>query len=150
MSKQSITGDNMKNLIISLALLLALDTTGFTCTCMPSKNATRELEQSAAVFSGKVLAVKGTEQESGFYANVEVVLEVQRSWKGIEEKTVSVFTSSQSSACGYGFKKGEAYLVYASKTTEGRLTTSICSRTRRIKEADADLKELGDGKEVSG
>jgi len=149
-SEEWIIGGIMKNFILSLALLLALDTTGFTCTCVPPKNATRELEQSAAVFSGKVLAVKGTEQESGFYANVEVVLEVQRSWKGIEEKTVSVFTSSQSSACGYGFKKGEAYLVYASKTTEGRLTTSICSRTRRIKEADADLKELGDGKEVSG
>ena len=139
----------MKNLIISLALLLALDTTGFTCTCMPFKNASKELEQSAAVFSGKVLAVKGNEQQGGFYTSVEVVLEVDRSWKGIEEKTVSVFTSSQSSACGYGFKKGEEYLVYASKTTEGRLTTSICTRTRRIKEADDDLKELGEGKEVS-
>ena len=139
----------MKNLILSLALLLALDTTGFTCTCMPLKNVSKELEQSAAVFTGKVLAINGNEQESRFYANVEVVLEVERCWKGIEEKTISVFTSSQSSACGYGFKKGEAYLVYASKTTEGRLTTSICSRTRGIKEADDDLKELGEGKEMS-
>jgi hypothetical protein len=80
---------------------------------------------------------------------VEAVFEVERTWKGVEKNTISVSTSSQSSACGYGFKKGEAYLVYASKDGEGRLITSICSRTRRMKEAGEDLKEIGEGKEVA-
>ena len=74
---------------------------------------------------------------------MEVIFEVKKAWKGVNEKTISIFTSSQSAACGYGFKTGHTYLVYAHGNDEGRLATSICSRTRRLKDAREDLEELG-------
>lgn len=139
----------MKSFILTIVALLLLDSSAFACTCLPSENATKELGQSAAVFSGKVLEVRRNQQETGVFTRVEAVFEVERVWKGDEKRAISVFTSSQSSACGYGFKKGEAYLVYAGRDSKGGLITSICSRTRRMKEAGDDLKELGEGKEVA-
>lgn len=139
----------MKSLVLIIVALRLLHTTSFACTCLPSENATKELGISAAVFSGKVLEVRRNQQETGVFTRVEAVIEVERIWKGVEKRTISVFTSNQSSACGYGFKKGESYLVYASKDAEGRLITSICSRTRRMKDAGDDLKELGEGKAVA-
>ena len=139
----------MKNVLSIIVVLLFLDSTPFGCTCLPSENAREELGRVAAVWSGKVIEVKRHEQERNVFMSVEAVIEVDRVWKGVEKRTVSVFTSSESSACGYGFQKGEAYLVYASKNTEGRLITSICSRTRILKAAQDDLKELGEGKAVA-
>jgi hypothetical protein len=138
----------MNKYLLAIAALLAFDTAGFACTCLPYENPAKELEQSAAVFSGKVLDVRRSPKGAGLFTRVEAVFEVERAWKGVGERTISVFTSSQSSACGYGFKKGEAYLVYGSKDGEGRLITSICSRTRRLKDAGDDVKELGEGRAV--
>jgi hypothetical protein len=104
------------------------------------------LERSAAVFSGRVIEIRRHEKASDLFGQVEVVLKVDRSWKGGAERIVSVFTSSQSSACGYGFKKGRAYLIYAQKDRQDRLSTSICSRTKRLKDSRRDLAELGQGK----
>jgi hypothetical protein len=42
--------------------------------------------------------------------------------------------------CGYAFKLGQRYLVYAYREEgDKRLSTSICTRTRLIKEADDDF-----------
>ena len=123
---------------------------GFACTCAPSKGPTEELELAAAVFSGKVVGIKRHKQAEDIFARVEVVLRVERVWKGVEGATVSVFTSPHSAACGYDFKGGRTYLVYAHKNAEGRLSTGICGRTRRLKDAGEDLKELGAGREVAG
>ncbi|HWP42272.1 MAG TPA: hypothetical protein VNO14_03480 [Blastocatellia bacterium] len=140
----------MKCFLLTSVFLLFIHSSGLACTCLPAKNATEEIGRSAAVFSGKVIEIRRDEGAKDLFATVEAVFEVERAWKGIEKKTVSVFTSSQSSACGYGFKRGESYLVYASEGREGRLITSICSRTRLLKDANDDLKELGEGKEISG
>jgi hypothetical protein len=138
----------MKKLLLIIGLLFLIDSSGFACTCIPPKSPSKELEQSAAVFSGKVIEIRISEEETDIFAQVEAVLEVERAWKGVDKKTVSVLTSSHSSACGYGFKKGERYLVYAGGNRDEKLITSICSRTRRMNEAGDDLRELGEGKEI--
>jgi hypothetical protein len=38
---------------------------------------------------------------------------------GIEASTVSVVTAGGGAACGYGFKQGERYLVYATRVADG-------------------------------
>jgi hypothetical protein len=73
---------------------------------------------------------------------------VDRAWKGVNKGTARVFTSSQSAACGYRFSKGHTYLVYASGNSRGRLSTNICSRTKRLKDAREDLDQLGAGKKL--
>ena len=50
-----------------------------------------------------------------------------------------MLTAGSGPACGYGFKPGERYLVYANrKGTE--LVTGICSRTRPLADATEDLE----------
>jgi len=138
----------MKSQVFSLLLIASLTfgaEAGLACTCAPPKSPARELERSTAVFSGKVLEVKRHKRTGDIFGGVEAVFRVERAWKGVESRTVSVFTSAQSAACGYGFKEGSSYLVYAHGNAESKLSTSICSRTRRLKDAREDLDELGAG-----
>ena len=143
----------MRTLMLRLLLAASLAfgaEAGLACTCVPPKGPAEELQLAAAVFSGKVVEVRKHRQSEDIFAGVEAVLRVERAWKGVEEATVSVFTSSHSAACGYSFKEGRTYLVYAYKNAEGRLSTGICGRTRRLKDAGEDLKELGAGREIAG
>ena len=147
----------MKTLVLNLLLVASLAFSlafgaeaGLACTCVPSKRPAEELELASAVFSGKVVEVRKHRQSEDIFTRVEAVLRVERAWKGVEGATVSVFTASHSAACGYGFKEGRTYLVYAYKDAQGRLSTGICGRTRRLKDAGRDLKELGAGWEMEG
>ena len=143
----------MKSLMLCLLLFVSLvygAETALACSCVPSKGPAEGLEQSHAVFSGKVVKIRRNRGSGDIFTSVEVVLRVERVWKGVEAATVSVFTASDSAACGYGFKQGRTYLVYAHRTAEGSLSTGICSRTRRLRDAGADLKELGAGREPAG
>lgn len=143
----------MKTLIFSLLLVVFLVSgtdTILACTCAPARSAAQELERATAVFSGQVVEIRRHRQAEDIFAGVEVVFRVERVWKGVESRTVSVFTSSYPSAtCGYSFRKNRTYLVYAHGNAEGRLLTSICSRTRRLRDARADLEELGAGREIA-
>ena len=121
---------------------------GLACTCVPPPAPTEALEEAAAVFSGKVVQIKSHKPVGDIFGGVEVVFRVNRAWKGINKSTARVFTSSQSAACGYSFSKGHTYLVYASGNSRGRLSTSICSRTKRLKDAREDLNQLGAGKKL--
>src|SRR5205823_463106 len=59
---------------------------------------------------------------------------------------VSVRTEGNEGMCGFGFKTGRDYLVYAfrdQRAAETMLETSICTRTQELPGADADIRELG-------
>jgi len=127
--------------------VLVAAASSYACTCAPSQSATAELKRAAAVFSGKVLEIKRHKEAANLFEGVEVIFVVDRDWKGVEGTTVSVFTSSWGASCGYGFKAGRTYLVYAYENTERRLVTSICSRTTRLKNAREDLKQIGPGRD---
>ena len=49
--------------------------------------------------------------------------------------------------CGYPFVEEEEYLVYA---TGKEPSISLCSETKPLYEADADLEVLGDGEAANG
>jgi hypothetical protein len=64
-------------------------------------------------------------------------------FRGIQASTVNVVTAGNSAACGYVFKQGERYLVYASRAADRTgLVTGICSRTRLLENAEDDLRFL--------
>ncbi len=64
-------------------------------------------------------------------------------FRGMSTSTVSVITAGSGPACGYEFKPGKRYLVYATRTKDGKgLVTGICSRTRLLQDADEDLRFL--------
>ncbi len=43
------------------------------------------------------------------------------------------------SSCDYGFEMGKQYVIYARRTSDGQWTTSMCSGTKPLEEASADL-----------
>jgi len=63
-------------------------------------------------------------------------------FRGFQLSQVTVETGYGGGDCGYPFEIGQSYLVYAHRTPEGHLTTSICSRTRPAREATEDLAYL--------
>jgi hypothetical protein len=143
----------MKRALLSLvgvvALLLLAGVEGFACTCaLPfpnpplQKQVRTALNESRAVFSGKVLEV--TEDPQTFYVTVR--LRVERVWKGSPREDVRIFTGRGGGDCGYRFEVGRSYLVYAYKWREGELGTNICQRTAKLSEASGDLRVLGRGK----
>lgn len=133
----------MRNLIpfvVAFGLAISLPTSSArACSCAPPPPPLVALDQALAVFSGKVTRIS---------ANRSLVwLEVHRAWKGVKEPEMLVSTASHEAACGFPFRIGEHYLVYATGQNGPMLRTGLCSRTKRLAEAAADLAELGRGEQ---
>ncbi len=122
-------------------LILAVGHAALACLCKPAPPPDEALKNASAVFIG---TVKEIERVGG---EVAVTFTAQRAWKGIEGKTILVFTGQGGEDCGYRFEMGKSYLVYA--IDEGvKFHTSICMRTCHIDKAGDDLKALGEGKAI--
>ncbi|HKK71163.1 MAG TPA: hypothetical protein VKA86_08085 [Candidatus Krumholzibacteria bacterium] len=124
----------------ALLLLLVTSPEAIACTCGDPLDPEPAFDSSDAVFEATVQAVRvaGTERE--------VDLIVTRSWKGVQTRSVVVWTFASEALCGYPFQIGVAYLVYAADTSgrggESRWSTSVCRRTRPMTEAAEDLAFL--------
>ena len=108
------------------------------CQCVETKSVAHSVESSAAVFSGRGTKIYGT----------RIDFAVDRSWKGIAEPEITIYTPAQSTTCGYQFDERQEYLVYAYSQAEDRLATDTCTRTRKLTDAQQDIRELGSGKLV--
>ena len=133
-------------LIASAALLPAA---AVACSCAPPAAPARALEGAHAVFEARVISGPhgASEGEDGapFFGTVTYELEVLRSWKGSPEPRATVGTPSQGSMCGRSYSKGGRYLFYAMQGKDGRLSDSMCSRTRPSDGAAEDFEVLGPG-----
>jgi hypothetical protein len=104
------------------------------------------LHQSAAVFSGEVVAIASEKADSASFETwVEVKFRVRESWKGEILKEASIWTSVGCCGCNYSFEVGETYLVYAYRIPGGELRTDACTRTEKLTDAQDDRKILGRG-----
>jgi hypothetical protein len=67
------------------------------------------------------------------------VFRVEQSWQGeVLFDRLTVFSGYPVAGCGFLFEPGRCYVVFASVGPDGRLTTSICTRTA-LWERSADL-----------
>jgi len=107
------------------------------CRCVPPGTPKYELDQAKAVFSGKVVSMK---KAPGM--TQRVTLKMLKSWKGPRKRQMVITVSIDPAECGFEFKQGHKYLVYALSGEAGRLTTTLCSRTTPLELADRDLQEL--------
>jgi hypothetical protein len=130
---------SMTLLVVGLVALLPDCASACTCawsSAAPQERAERALKESTAVFAGEVVNISKGEP-------LTVSFQVSEVWKGPEQETLEVSTSSQGSACGYPFSEGRKYLVYA----EGkRMLVHICGETTPLSKASAHLEALGNGK----
>lgn len=120
--------------------------TTYACSCAEPGSVQEEFNQSAAVFSGKVIGVIDENKFNPIQSSsdpIGVVFEVDDVWKGINQTQVIVYTSRFPESCGYEFSTTK-YLVYANES-DGELSVSLCSRTTLLSSAQEDLNELGLG-----
>lgn len=129
--------------LIVIGLVVLLPDCASACSCAYA-GAPGELTYSSAVFSGEVVDF---DMKGPF--NATATLRVSEVWKGPEQETLEVSTPVSGSACGYPFKEGQEYLVYADGGKQG-LEVNACGPTQRLTEASADLKVLGAGKKPTG
>jgi hypothetical protein len=121
--------------------VLAVARDADACSCIASGPPCESFFQVHAVFAGTVRSVTPTPRVPQVLENVRVEFEDAIPFRGVEGTTQTVFTASDGAACGYAFKPGERYVVYAYRSKPGEpLRTGICSRTRPIAEAAEDLE----------
>jgi len=116
------------------------------CSCPQPGLPCQVAWRADAVFAGVVVSIEAVDNDSlgAPYQSKLVKVSVQRGFTNEVSGTVDVITGMGGGDCGYDFKEGERYLIYAFRSvSSGRLTASICSRTRLLSEAAEDLKYLG-------
>ena len=130
---------------VTLGLLAALarPEAAHACTCGPSGSPAEALADADAVFAGEVVAIRRLGRPPYRLSSadpVEVEFRVGQVWKGPRRETLTVETEASGISCGYRFKKGQKYIVYA---RDGR--TDGCTRSAPAWMAFADLVALGPG-----
>lgn len=120
--------------------LLASASVVQACSCVPPPSPLKALKEASAVFVGKVVGRVVDENNH----EQRVTLDVQRIYKGITQRRVEVSSILHGSICGFPFVMQKRYLVYAAG--DEALSTGICTRTRLLKRAKADLAALGKGR----
>jgi hypothetical protein len=148
-------------------LLVTMSSGGIACSCIGNGPPCQQVWNSSAVFTGTTVALEGPEQPHGVppsqgapsnrsvarrtnrprpmeFPKRVVRFAIKEAWNGIPtgEKEIEVETGLGGGDCGYRFERGEDYLVYAYRSPQGKLATGICSRTRRLSDADEDLNYL--------
>lgn len=122
-------------LTFSLSLLLLLNTQEvMACKCTPPnpEETLKNMLTAKAVFLGKVTAIEETSKKTidgHKYTDRKINFSVEKSWKGINDKNVSI-KGEEGPCCicvGYPFREGERYIVFT-ESNELRVDSS-CSRT---------------------
>lgn len=134
----------MRSLISAAVVFFILfgNTPADACTCSLSGPPCQNYFQVDAVFVGTVKTISEVEAppDPMPFRRRLVTFTVERALRGLEGTSVGVTTGMGGGDCGYAFKAGERYLVYAYKAQDGQLHTGICSRTRPTAEAADDLR----------
>ena len=146
--------------LLTLSLVALLPDRASACSCAalpgtPRERAREALSGSTVVFSGEVVELEKPPPDTamvegtmltvmgGGGRKATVTLRASEVWKGPRQQTVTITTDADSSmGCGYPFEEGREYLVYA---TGEDPSVGLCSETKPLSEADADLGALGDG-----
>jgi len=147
-------------LLLALAIVAGFAASGervLACSCGQSRPSCQATWEASAVFVGEVVNVQIVEPPSGYdpltgpFLPTRVSLKVVEKFRGEIGQTVDVSTGTGNSDCGYTFAARTSYLVYAYATSLGQLAATVCSRTRQVDQAAADLAYLrGPARQPSG
>ena len=132
--------------LAGLGFVVLLPDCASACTCELVDRSQKVIVEfavssSEAVFAGKIVDLKGN-QKGPFGGIDKVSFRVSEVWKGPERGALEVSTQAHEGTCGYPFEEGREYLVYAYGKQD--LEVSLCSETKPLSKAGADLALLGD------
>lgn len=125
-------------ILIAIPLLLLIRGEAYACKCgKPSVE--WSFEKVPVIFSGEVVNLD----------LFRATFKVEQMWTGKSAEEIIILTGATrgangfivSSSCNFRYVLGQKYLVYASGSgTE--LKASLCSRTKPLKSAAEDIREL--------
>ena len=134
-------------IFIGILLLGSFPSITSACSCVELPSAEEEFDRSKAVFSGKVVDIREKRSQNG-YSPKSVLFDVTNTWKGVDQSQIIITTGQGGGDCGFDFKLGQEYLIYANESTmygEKLLVSIICSRTNELSSSEEDLTILGEG-----
>jgi hypothetical protein len=106
------------------------------CSCVMTTPA-EQFDNAAVVFVGMVSSIVADG------SNNSVDFNVSKLRKGSSVETITVKTHQQESACGFDFKVGNEYVVYAYEEYGDLLGTNICTGTISVVDFQDDVDDLG-------
>jgi len=139
----------------AILVLLFLPASASACSCGGGGEPCQAYGSAAAVFVGTVTGVRDLpplerdearrREDAGEYSWGRRVYKfsVEQTFLGTTGPEAEVGTGTGSGDCGYSFKQGERYLVYAYHySRDRRLKTSTCTRTKPYAASEKDLEYL--------
>lgn len=129
-------------LIIVLFIVSLCGVEARACQCAGESKPCEEYWRVSAVFIGTVIEGRLVTVKEGDYEHQQraVRISIDEAFRGVEGAEVEVLTGLGDSDCGFGFRRAQQYLIYAYRAeNDQKLHTSICTRTRSLSEATADL-----------
>lgn len=143
---------------VALAILVAAMTTPAdlqACQCGKKPSTREATATSDVVFAGTVTSLRpllARVSESPAVdrrPNQDVEFKVLRAWQGIGSSDFKIKLAQNS--CTFSFTSGQTYLVFARRENpeSPEFFVSICTPTKLLSTAQADLKELGPSKTFS-
>jgi len=140
----------MRQVVVLLGLIITFALASATvnaCTCAGSDTPCESFGSADAVFVGTAVSARDNERKKENREDIDWTprafkFSVEQAYLGIAGTEVEVSTGYGGGDCGYQFKLGERYLVYAYKYKD-KLTTGICTRTKPFARANEDLAFLG-------
>jgi MYXO-CTERM domain-containing protein len=128
--------------LTSAALLTAREAQA--CSCIPTKDAVTSARDVDAVFVATLVQIESPKPAGPHDLPMKIfTFDVERTFKGQLDSQVRVQTTDNSAACGRDYGKvDDGWLIFARLDDQGRLNDNLCSRTKPIADAAADIAEL--------
>ncbi len=120
--------------LFALVAFVVLPSAARPCDCASAGSQCQAFASTPTVFVGRVVSVTATGSD------IDAIFEVTQAYRGMAEKSAEILTFGPANDCGYQFKKGVSYLVYAvPDAATGKLRTGACQRTRLLSEAKDEM-----------
>ena len=139
----------MKQLWLLFLVFILISGTAQGCSCAEHTPSCQGYWDASVVFAGVVTEISSrqaeTRQGEGNYTRAEAIIHftAEKYYRDKLGAEVEVSTGLGGGDCGYPFRIGERYLVYAQIDKERqKLTTSICMLTKPLAEAKEDLEYI--------
>lgn len=135
-------------ILLATTALLAAAAPALACTCsgtLSGQPACVLRWEASAVFVGRVLKMEAPPPRPDGRVStadpVRVTLAVVEDFTGVSTPEAIVTTARGEASCGFGFRVGETYLVYANGSPGG-LQVSSCGGTTPARAAGGDIEYL--------
>ncbi len=127
-------------ILLLFGALLAYPSDALACSCAGGMPLCESFWKTPVVFSGEALEIKKIPNHLGseYPPDRLVKFRVHEAWRGGVSGVIEVHTGGGLGDCGFDFQAGRRYLVFAHQS-KSQLSTGICSPTKLLDEATADL-----------